>query len=279
MTVFKHLFKELFKQKKRNANAVVIIQFVAALAILIITMGNLIINKDFSSEDWRDIEPLSYILFGLFSFVALPIYLIVTCVKNERFNRSQTWRLAPVNDEMFYLDNILSSFASVVYLMVAQFLITAALVGIGSLLFKDVFNDTIKTFVNMFKAGSGLHFNIVIGNALQIICFIILFSLFTYLIISFLNFATRSIMDYLPGMSSKTGVFIVQVVLIILIMRLLTTLFKIFGRLITSPMGYLLGSASTGLGKAILLYLVLDIALLLINMFLISKFFEAAPNK
>ncbi|MDF7682709.1 hypothetical protein PT287_04110 [Lactobacillus sp. ESL0679] len=278
MTVFKHLFKELFKQKRRNANAVIIIQFVAAMAILLITVCNLIINKDFSSEDWRDIEPLSYILFGLFSFVALPIYLIVTCVKNERFNRSQTWRLAPVNDEMFYLDNILSSFASVIYLMVAQFVITAVLVGLSSLLFKDVFNDTIKSFVNGFKAGSGLHFNIVVGNVLQIICFIILFSLFTYLIISFLNFATRSIMDYLPGMSSKTGVFIVQVVLIILIMRLLTTLFKIFGRLITSPMG-LLGSASTGLGKAILIYLVLDIALLLINMFLINKFFEAAPNK
>ncbi|MDF7668302.1 hypothetical protein [Lactobacillus sp. ESL0703] len=276
MTVFNHLFKELFKQKNRNANAVIIIQLISALAITIISF---VAEGRYEAEYWKMVLPMFTFLFAVTSIIALPIYLVVTCYKNEHVNRSQTWRLAPISDEMFYLDNTLSSFISVIYLLIVQIIVTAIFAGISFLLFNENLNDTFQSFIDGFKAGSHWHFNIIIGNVLQIICLTILISLFTYLIVSFLNFSTRAIVDYLPGISSKAAVTVLRLVLIIVIAKLLEKIFELFSNLLLSPTNFLFGDINITLNGIIFLFLVIDIVLLLANMLLINKFFEAEQNK
>ncbi|MDF7671986.1 hypothetical protein PT281_01625 [Lactobacillus sp. ESL0701] len=273
MTVFNHLFKELFKQKNRNANAVIIIQLISALAITIISF---VAEGRYEAEDWKMVLPMFAILFAVTSIIALPIYLVVTCYKNEHVNRSQTWRLAPISDEMFYLDNTLSSFISVIYLLIVQIVVIAILTGISFVLFNENLNDAFKGLMNGL---SGTNYNVAFGNILQVICLTILISLFTYLIVSFLNFSTRAIVDYLPGISSKAAVTILRLVLIIVIAKLLEKIFELFSNVILSPTNYLFGNMNITLNGIIFIFLVIDIVLLLANMLLINKFFEAEPNK
>ncbi|WEV70193.1 hypothetical protein OZY43_04350 [Lactobacillus sp. ESL0785] len=274
--IFKRLFAELFRQKCKKANLMLLLQFLVAVLITIFSyfQGNIIVNDH--EQKIMLLIPLLCAIFFAFSFVFLLVYLIITCSQNERINRSQTWRLVPLSDEKIYLVNILSSFVSFIYLGILQVITSIVLFGIGYLFNKQM-KDGWDSFISGFK-----HVNQSTNSLLDLLGLIILVmlvALLAYLLVSFLNFASQSIMDFLPAVSSKFIVTLIRLILIIAIMWLLVQIYSFLKPIISSPFDFIFDGKAVNTGSASGILALIDIVFLAVNMFLISKFFEAKQNK
>ncbi|MDK7090358.1 hypothetical protein QP369_24815, partial [Escherichia coli] len=54
------------------------------------------------------------------SFIADFVYWIISSIKNEKINRSQTWRLIPVTDTKFLLSNFGTAFLTYIWLGILE---------------------------------------------------------------------------------------------------------------------------------------------------------------
>ena len=116
MNVFNHLFEKLLQKKAKNVYLLVILQFISSLASAFFTYFSFYSGRfHFNSHDNLEFLPGWMALFASLTFLFGPILFILTVVENERLNRNQTWRLAPISDGKFYVANILSSFVSLIY--------------------------------------------------------------------------------------------------------------------------------------------------------------------
>ncbi|BDR60524.1 hypothetical protein [Lactobacillus xylocopicola] len=286
MSIFNRLFAELFKSKTKKAYSMLLIQFVVALALTIITFISVgspevaIKNNTFTS-----FFPGLLATYATLSFLFIPVFYITTCIANERTNRNQTFRLVPISDSPFYLDNILSSFVALAYYGILNVLSIFILFG-ASYTFDASFRQVTKLdFSNLQAALQRADINFgsdVVFNLLGILMLLILISFFGYFIVSFLNFSSSAILDFLPDVSNKTVLRIIRLVLIIFIAWLLTRANGYLARIIASPLDFFLGTgdnASNKLGISILVMLAIDIVFLVADTFLMSKFFEAREKK
>ena len=107
---------------------------------------------------------------------------------------------------------------------------------------------------------------------------IILIGYAWYAIVSLLNLASRSIIDFLPGGSSKVLTFIIRVVVIIAIIWILghaaSIIFSVLGEF--SP--FAVNNYDIDYATTLLQFLVFDVVITLIDIFLLNKFVEAKQN-
>ena len=266
MVMFNHLFGRFFKRKVKIVHLIVVLQFISSLASAFFTYfsfysGRFHLNLNNNLEFF----PGWMALFASFTFLFGPILYILTVVQNERLNRSKTWRLAPISDGTFYIDNILSSFVSLIYFVFLDFIIALGLF-----------------FVSIFtypKFGKNLRFelNLDTDTFLTFICIIllvILTALFIYFLVSFLNFSSQAILSFLPQASSHILISFIRIFIIIILMGLIVKLYRV---LINSFVNLFLLKATdlAGLEYVVGMMFVANLIMLGINVFLINHFFEA----
>lgn len=281
MTKFWTLFRELFKQKSKPAYMVFLIQAAAALVTLLISVTSTPHFNNAQMFDnkipWFSAWILMYIvIFLMFSFIADFAYLLLTAWKNEKINCSQTWRLVPMSDGKIYLCNTLSSFCSFIYLIIMQ-----AIIGlIGCLIAYASSNDIRKAIAQALHREAFIdHWaDVNFGDFLILILFMILLGLFWYVIISFLHFTSRAVVDFLPMMSNKFIVFIIRAIVLIVIVYLLIWVMNMFGEISSNPWFFKNSSFASSFMPETIELLILNLVFGAANYALIDKFVEAKQN-
>ncbi|MDF7638951.1 hypothetical protein PT285_06000 [Lactobacillus sp. ESL0791] len=282
MTTFGKTFVEFFKQKSRVTHQVILIQIIVSFIFalfMVFSHGGVFINKDVQMFGL----PIDfYTSFLATSFITAFIYLLITCAKNENVNRSQTWRLIPLADGNIYLCNTLSSFLSLIYLNLLQAIFVGILTGWVSATNQD-FRKSINSSINDIMQAVTEHSDFVTAHlteALELIILMLLVGLAIYISVSFLNFSSRSLVDFLPSISSKFLVNLIRIILIIAICWLVNRIMGILNPILRMPFDFVTGSGDYGrISTVLLIVLAYDLVIGAINMFLISHSFEAEPNK
>lgn len=272
MTPATHLFKELLKRKIQRVNVIVTIQFVSAIALAFFT--NFSINSGMVHT--RLTNPADFLTeilacFGSLFFVFGLILFLLTISQNERLNRDQTWRLIPITDGKFYIENIFSSFISLIY-----FVLVNVIIAIILLLICVLFNSKFRQDLGINIHPSLEFFYVIIVAILS--CF------FMFLIASFLNFSSIAISDFLPQGSNRTILFLVRVLIIIVIIGFIWKINSVFSfydfftgnfslvNLKVTPLNSLVE-----LENLMIVLFVIDLVILALNLFLINHFSE--PEK
>lgn len=109
MANFKTLFKQMFVQKRRYANLVLLLQVFAVLFLLVMALldkSNLAYLNISKDSNWLD----RLLSAGMLETpIADVIFVGLLCWQNEKINLSQTWQLAPASSVKIWLINMLSS--------------------------------------------------------------------------------------------------------------------------------------------------------------------------
>lgn len=272
MTPATHLFKELLKRKIQRVNIIVTIQFVSAIALAFFT--NFSINLGMIHT--RLTNPADFLTeilacFGSLFFVFGLILFLLTISQNERLNRDQTWRIIPITDGKFYIENIFSSFISLIYFVLVNVIIVFIL-----LLICVLFNSKFRQNLGINIHPSLEFFYVIIVAILS--CF------FMFLIASFLNFSSIAISDFLPQGSNRTILFLVRLLIIIVIIGFIWKINSVFSfydfftgnfNLVNLKVTSL--NSLVELENLMIVLFVIDLVILALNLFLINHFFE--PEK
>ena len=278
MTSFKSLFGRFFVEKAKNVYSFLIIQTVGALAFSVfgLLIGTGKISEFLNSytellPDWL----MGFCLLGVFFVIFFFIYIIV---KNEKINHNQTWRLTAISDEKFYIANSLSTFATFVYFIILNIIVAGILLTASFFMDKD-FRNSCERMFKQFRPNfepNTIRFIFDIMLLLLLCCF------FISLLISFLNFSSKAIMDYLPVASSGLIVKLLHIFIVIVIAWLFTKVEKIF---VDQVLGSLLNflnlnpAYNNSLPYVNVIVVVVNLIMYVINIFLFKYFFEAEEKK
>lgn len=208
MTSTKALFKQMFFQKQRYANLVLLIQTFAVIFMLL--MG-IIFNRNnpintlssgFAGNDniWSTILGLGAIT----TFFADITFLGLMCWQNEKINLSQTWQLIPTSSSKIWLINIISSLVECFYVGIIQ-----VVIGLIVLII-DGYSSNINPFGGKFTLDN----SDVVGFAEEIMALIGL-CLIIFAFVSFTNLLTRAIADQLPIKNAAIKLIVMAVLVII----------------------------------------------------------------
>lgn len=278
MTSFNTLFNRMFQEKSRSVYLVFLIQVFASLCFTLLVLFSSKndanqISLGSNSETVNGIT-VFFVLFArmmaMTSFFASFVYWIISSIKNEKINCSQTWRLIPINDTKFLLSNFGTAFLSYIWLGILQVVVA------GLSLLPLLSSNQIRHEISLLKI------NFSAQDLWQIfggVILVILLGYAWYALVSLINLSTRSIMDFLPNGSSKALMFVVRLVIIIAIIWFLsyatTALFGIFGKF----MSFIGGSNdNVQIGLVLLEFLIFDVIVTLIDVLLLNKFVEAKQN-
>ncbi|AWM75346.1 hypothetical protein JF76_10050 [Lactobacillus kullabergensis] len=278
MTSFKSLFGRFFVEKAKNVYSFLIIQTVGALAFSVfgLLIGTGKISEFLNSytellPDWL----MGFCLLGVFFVIFFFIYIIV---KNEKINHNQTWRLTAISDEKFYIANSLSTFATFVYFIILNIIVAGILLTASFFMDKD-FRNSCERMFKQFRPNfepNTIRFIFDIMLLLLLCCF------FISLLISFLNFSSKAIMDYLPVASSGLIVKLLHIFIVIVIALLFTKAEKFF---VDQVLGSLLNflnfnpAYNNALPYVNVIVVVVNLIMYVINIFLFKYFFEAEEKK
>lgn len=265
------IFNRLFKQKTKNVFLLLTINLTVSLAISIFTILGLGFQSIYDFLPYVIASWLAYFT-GFTPFFALLLF-ILTCFQNERLNRSQTWRLAPISDGNFYLDNIVSSFLSLIYFAILElafglvlFILSIALTSRFRIAFHKLW----------LKLQTGIHlYPQMIWYFIGVLIILILVCLFIYFLISFLDFSSQSIINFLPKTSNKFFLALTRFIIIILLSWALIKVNSfLINKVIPSLTTFMYNDYSVVTFPMIVM-LIIDSILLGLNIFLINHFFEA----
>ncbi|MFK5220847.1 ABC transporter permease [Lactobacillus helveticus] len=281
MTSFNTLFNRMFQEKSRTVYLIYLIQAFASLCFsvwMIISMKGdpnvVVINVVINYHHEVTNHLIFYLLiFGVMmfstSFFAYFVYWIISSIKNEKINRSQTWRLIPISDTKFLLSNFGTAFISYLWLMILEG-ITVAVTCLPVL----TVNEVRKNFSRSQQLGTQDWWGL-----LGALVLVILLGYAWYAIVSLINLSSRSIMDFLPNGSSKFIMFIVRVVIILAIIWLLskatTVVFGAIGNFIPFLVD---GNNDLQMSGTLVAFLLFDVVVTLIDILLLNKFVEAKQN-
>ena len=276
MTSFNTLFNRMFQEKSKSVYLIFLIQAFASLCLTIIVFvsGNgtpeFVNGNDTSNVNLVVAFLAVYAVMMLItSFVADFVYWIVSSIKNERINRSQTWRLIPVSDTKFLLGNFGTAFLTYIWLGILE------TVKILITLLPMLSDQEVRKVLSHVSLNLSAH---DWQEMLASLGLIILIGYAWYAIVSLLNLASRSIIDFLPGGSSKVLTFIIRVVVIIAIIWILghaaSIIFSVLGEF--SP--FAVNNYDIDYATTLLQLLVFDVVITLIDIFLLNKFVEAKQN-
>lgn len=276
MTSFNTLFNRMFQEKSKSVYLIFLIQAFASLCLTIIVFvsGNgtpeFVNGNDTSNVNLVVAFLAVYAVMMLItSFVADFVYWIVSSIKNEKINRSQTWRLIPVSDTKFLLGNFGTAFLTYIWLGIIE------TVTILITLLPMLSDQEVRKVLSHVSLNLSAH---DWQEMLASLGLIILIGYAWYAIVSLLNLASRSIIDFLPGGSSKVLTFIIRVVDIIAIIWILghaaSIIFSVLGEF--SP--FAVNNYDIDYATTLLQFLVFDVVITLIDIFLLNKFVEAKQN-
>ena len=281
MTSFNTLFNRMFQEKSKSVYLIYLIQAFASLCFslwMIFSMRGepnvMMINGH------REVTNhlIAYLLiFGVMmfitSFFANFVYWIISSVKNEKINRSQTWRLIPINDTEFLLSNFGTAFISYLWLIILEG-ITVAVTCLPVL----TVNEVRKNLSGFFEESHRLAVQDW-WSLLGALVLVILLGYAWYAIVSLINLSSRSIMDFLPNGSSKFIMFIVRVVIIIAIIWLLSKATTVVFGAISNFIPFLAdGNNDLQMSGTLVAFLLFDVVVTLIDILLLNKFVEAKQN-
>lgn len=276
MTSFNTLFNRMFQEKSKSVYLIFLIQAFASLCLTIIVFvsGNgtpeFVNGNDTSNVNLVVAFLAVYAVMMLItSFVADFVYWIVSSIKNEKINRSQTWHLIPVSDTKFLLSNFGTAFLTYIWLGILE------TVTILITLLPMLSDQEVRKVLSHVSLNLSAH---DWQEMLASLGLIILIGYAWYAIVSLLNLASRSIIDFLPGGSSKVLTFIIRVVVIIAIIWILghaaSIIFSVLGEF--SP--FAVNNYDIDYATTLLQFLVFDVVITLIDIFLLNKFVEAKQN-
>lgn len=276
MTSFNTLFNRMFQEKSKSVYLIFLIQAFASLCLTIIVFvsGNgtpeFVNGNDTSNVNLVVAFLAVYAVMMLItSFVADFVYWIISSIKNEKINRSQTWRLIPVSDTKFLLGNFGTAFLTYIWLGILE------TVTILITLLPMLSDQEVRKVLSHVSLNLSAH---DWQEMLASLGLIILIGYAWYAIVSLLNLASRSIIDFLPGGSSKVLTFIIRVVVIIAIIWILghaaSIIFSVLGEF--SP--FAVNNYDIDYATTLLQFLVFDVVITLIDIFLLNKFVEAKQN-
>lgn len=276
MTSFNTLFNRMFQEKSKSVYLIFLIQAFASLCLTIIVFvsGNgtpeFVNGNDTSNVNLVVAFLAVYAVMMLItSFAADFVYWIVSSIKNEKINRSQTWRLIPVSDTKFLLGNFGTAFLTYIWLGILE------TVTILITLLPMLSDQEVRKVLSHVSLNLSAH---DWQEMLASLGLIILIGYAWYAIVSLLNLASRSIIDFLPGGSSKVLTFIIRVVVIIAIIWILghaaSIIFSVLGEF--SP--FAVNNYDIDYATTLLQFLVFDVVITLIDIFLLNKFVEAKQN-
>lgn len=276
MTSFNTLFNRMFQEKSKSVYLIFLIQAFASLCLTIIVFvsGNgtpeFVNGNDTSNVNLVVAFLAVYAVMMLItSFVADFVYWIVSSIKNEKINRSQTWRLIPVSDTKFLLGNFGTAFLTYIWLGILE------TVTILITLLPMLSDQEVRKVLSHVSLNLSAH---DWQEMLASLGLIILIGYAWYAIVSLLNLASRSIIDFLPGGSSKVLTFIIRVVVIIAIIWILghaaSIIFSVLGEF--SP--FAVNNYDIDYATTLLQFLVFDVVITLIDIFLLNKFVETKQN-
>lgn len=276
MTSFNTLFNRMFQEKSKSVYLIFLIQAFASLCFTII--GFVSENGTPEFVNGKDTSSVNVIVAFLAvfavmmlitSFIADFVYWIVSSIKNEKINRSQTWRLIPVSDTKFLLGNFGTAFLTYIWLGILE------TVTILITLLPMLSDQEVRKVLSHVSLNLSAH---DWQEMLASLGLIILIGYAWYAIVSLLNLASRSIIDFLPGGSSKVLTFIIRVVVIIAIIWILghaaSIIFSVLGEF--SP--FAVNNYDIDYATTLLQFLVFDVVITLIDIFLLNKFVEAKQN-
>lgn len=276
MTSFNTLFNRMFQEKSKSVYLIFLIQAFASLCFTII--GFISENGTPEFVNGKDTSSVNVIVAFLAvfavmmlitSFIADFVYWIISSIKNEKINRSQTWRLIPVTDTKFLLSNFGTAFLTYIWLGILE-AVTIIVTLLPMLSDQDVRKAIGQASIHL----SARDWQTMLGSLLLII----FIGYAWYAIVSLLNLASRSIIDFLPGGSSKVLTFIIRVVVIIAIIWILghaaSIIFSVLGEF--SP--FAVNNYDIDYATTLLQFLVFDVVITLIDIFLLNKFVEAKQN-
>ena len=276
MTSFASIFKELTKSKLR---------LVRRLAFLQIVVGVLLgfwalLRMAFQGES------KSYMLTAFITITPLfdLAYLFLSSRKNEQVYASQTWRLAPIKNSALLFANLGSAIIDGIFLVILQ-IAMIVIAGLPVIITNEFWQTTFKNFGSI---GEGkLWQDIHLADLLSVILLIILIGMFIYLAVSLINFTGKIVSDFLPEKISKLVYFLVVVSLTCIG---LIFLMNVYWFVMNSLTGFLQnGMFLTTLSKdaidvrsnltenylTMAVVLVVDIILIIVNIFLLNKYHEA----
>lgn len=274
MTSFNSLFGRFFVKKAKNAYSLLILQVIGALAFSV--CGLLIGTGGFYEflNLYTELLPDWLMGFLILSFFCITYFFIYMAVKNERLSHNQTWRLAATSDSKFYLANSLSSFVTFIYFIVLDIIVAGILFYFSYQIdqnFKSSWQKMIKQLNPAFDVNT-VHFIINIIILVMLCCF------FLSLLISFLNFASKAIMDYLPSFSSRLLVSFFHLIIVIIIAMLFARMEMFFANQIMGNILNLLNfkpAYDSNLLYANIIISTVNLILLGVNIFLFDYFYEA----
>lgn len=276
MTSFSSIFKELTKSKLR---------LVRRLAFLQIVVGVLLgfwalLRMAFQGES------KSYMLTAFITITPLfdLAYLFLSSRKNEQVYASQTWRLAPIKNSALLFANLGSAIIDGIFLVILQ-IAMIVIAGLPVIITNEFWQTTFKNFGSI---GEGkLWQDIHLADLLSVILLIILIGMFIYLAVSLINFTGKIVSDFLPEKIRKLVYFLVVVSLTCIG---LIFLMNVYWFVMNSLTGFLQnGMFLTTLSKdaidvrsnltenylTMAVVLVVDIILIIVNIFLLNKYHEA----
>lgn len=276
MTSFNTLFNRMFQEKSKSVYLIFLIQAFASLCFTII--GFVSENGTPEFVNGKDTSSVNVIVAFLAvfavmmlitSFIADFVYWIISSIKNEKINRSQTWRLIPVTDTKFLLSNFGTAFLTYIWLGILE-AVTIIVTLLPMLSDQDVRKAIGQARIHLSARDW--------QTMLESLLLIIFIGYAWYAIVSLLNLASRSIIDFLPGGSSKVWTFIIRVIVIIAIIWILghaaTIIFSVLGKFST----FMVNSQDINYATTILQFLVFDVVITLIDILLLNKFVEAKQN-
>ena len=273
MTSNKALFKQMFLQKRRYADLVLLVQvFAVAFMFLmgIIFRGNSNpinnISSVFAGND--NIWDLILGLGVLTTFFVDITFLGLMCWQNEKINLSQTWQLIPASSSKIWIFNIISSIVECAYIFVIQ-----VVIGLIVLII-----DSYRHHINPFSGtsfGANISFVESAWALIEELLALVGLCLIIFAFVSLINFLTRTITDQLP-VKNTTGIRLVVMAILVIVGVIIAM--QINDQMMTIYYNHLASHSETidmdNIGLAALEYWIGSILLGIINCLLIQKFVE-----
>ena len=273
MTSNKALFKQMFLQKRRYADLVLLVQvFAVAFMFLmgIIFRGNSNpinnISSVFAGND--NIWDLILGLGVLTTFFVDITFLGLMCWQNEKINLSQTWQLIPASSGKIWIFNIISSIVECAYIFVIQ-----VVIGLIVLII-DSYSHHINPFSDT-SFGANISFVESAWALIEELLALVGLCLIIFAFVSLINFLTRTITDQLP-VKNTTGIRLVVMAILVIVGVIIAM--QINDQMMTIYYNHLAAHSETidmdNIGLAALEYWIGSILLGIINCLLIQKFVE-----
>ncbi|MBD5429359.1 hypothetical protein [Lactobacillus sp.] len=274
MTNFATVFKITFFNKRQFVQRLALVQFIGAILIAIWWM----IGEGNPTADWQISGLLMFLT--LMPFVDI-FFLFVSSYRNEKLLHTKTWNLIPISTGKLYFANLLSTIGEGIYLILLQIVMSFVLM-IPVTTISGFWSSMQKQFGSI--AERNLWQYIKLEDVIKISILLLASVIFFYALISLINISSIVLSDFVSRKYNKIIKFVIEVTLlviaIVLLVRVSNFLFSIIEETLQLGMfQHVLGSnkiyVEPNMWVTIVITIILDIMMLVINIYLLKHFYEA----